>query len=244
MKSLPQLRQSIRHLLDERHPRDAMAAYFALYHPDAKTHLFTQPPEADIAAGYMAVSRTGMDLFRPLVTFRFPPQDMDGSVELIYQALLPETAVFIETSEVDEPLIRALFEIQVEEYLQVYMLDSSRFEPVINVLVMQANAVNDLPRFIVRSEAEQGAVVASAHLNWQSPYFAEIAVNTLPRYQRQGWGRSVVAAMVQYLLENGRTPLYVASATNTASINLAESVGFVDTGLRTWMLQGTLRPRL
>lgn len=244
MKTLLQLRQSIRHLLDERQPRDAMAAYFALHHPETKTHLFTYPPEAALPTGYVAVSRTGMDLFRPLVTFRFPPEDMEGSVALMYQALLPETAVFIDTPEADAPLIRALFEIQAEEHLQTFVLDPNRFEPVINVLVTRAGSANDLPRFIVRSEAEQGAVVASAHLNWQSLFFAEIAVNTLPRYQRQGWGRSVVAAMVQYLLENGRTPLYVASAANTASINLAQSVGFVETGLRSWMLQGTLRPQL
>ncbi|MBE2202089.1 MAG: GNAT family N-acetyltransferase [Anaerolinea sp.] len=243
MKTLPQLRQSIRHLLDERHPRDAMAAYFALHHPEAKTQLVTYPADAALPTGYVAVSRTGMDLFRPLLTFRLPPQDMEGSVELIYRTLLPGTAVFMDAPTADVPLIRALFEIQVEEDLQLFVLDPSRFEPVINVLVTQTDAANGLPRFAVRSEAEQGAVVASAHLNWQSPYFAEIAVNTLPRYQRQGWGRSVVAAMVQYLLANGRTPLYVAAAANAASINLAERVGFTDTGVRTWMLQGTLRPK-
>lgn len=243
MKTLPQLRQSIRPLLDEHHPRDAMAAYFAFYHPDAKTNLIVYPDAAALPTGYLAVSRTGMDLFRPLVTFRFPPQDLEGGVSLLYQALIPETAVFVDTPEADYPLIRAFFDIQVEERLHLFVLDPARFQPIINVLVTQVSSPDTLPRFVVRSEAERGDVVASAHLNWQSPHFAEIAVNTLPQYRRQGWGRSVVAAMIQHLLRNGRMPLYVAAAENTASIHLAESVGFVDTGIRTFMIQGTLRPK-
>ncbi len=85
--------------------------------------------------------------------------------------------------------------------------------------------------------------MASASLNWQSPYFAEIAVSTRPQYRRQGWGRSVVAALSGHLMEAGRVPLYVVSEENTASANLAESVGFTDTGVREQFLQASLKER-
>ena len=70
--------------------------------------------------------------------------------------------------------------------------------------------------------------------------YGEIAVMTKPEYRRQGWGQSVVSSMVQYLLENGPTPLYAVAETNEASIQLASSVGFVDSGSREYMLQAVM----
>ena len=50
-----------------------MAAYYALHHPDDKTTLVVPPTaEGQRANGYVALSRTGIDLFRPLVTMRLP----------------------------------------------------------------------------------------------------------------------------------------------------------------------------
>lgn len=239
---LAEKRRALRHLLDERDAADAMAAYYAFYHPDDKTQLFLQPPDAARAQGYVAVSRTGIDLFRPLLTMRLPLDDLNASTTLIHNTLRPGTPVIIHVPDAYGPLIHALFAVNVEEQLRVYALDRGRFEPVINVLVVQSTTPDGLPRFIIRSQTEGGQVVASAGLNWQSRYFADIAVNTDPSHRRQGWGRSVVAAMVQHLLESGRTPLYVVAAGNTASMQLAESVGFVDTGVRRFILQGTLKP--
>jgi predicted GNAT family acetyltransferase len=53
----------------------------------------------------------------------------------------------------------------------------------------------------------------------------------------------VVAAAAQYILENGRTPLYVVAEHNEASIQLAESLGFANTGAREVILEAILRPR-
>jgi RimJ/RimL family protein N-acetyltransferase len=244
MTTLAEQRQAIRHLLNENSPADAMASYFALYHPEAKTKLVLYPPEGGRATGYVARSRTGIDLFRPLVTLRLPPEDLEGSAALLYQALTPGDSVILSGPVAYEPLLRAIFDITREERLQVYALDPGRFEPMINVLVKQVASVNELPRFIIetRTEAAVSEVVASAGLNWQSPRFAEIAVNTRPSYRRRGWGRSVVAALVQKVLAGGRIPIYVAAEGNEASIRLAEGVGFVDTGAREWMIEGSLLP--
>ncbi|MCP5097189.1 MAG: hypothetical protein GY943_16705, partial [Chloroflexi bacterium] len=93
--TLARNRRAIRHLLDEQNPADAMASYFAFSHPENKTTIVTYPPNPDRAEGYVAFSRTGMDLFRPLVTLRFPVNDLRKSAALIDRAMPPGTAVIL-----------------------------------------------------------------------------------------------------------------------------------------------------
>lgn len=238
--SLAEARRAIRPLLNFHSPADAAAVYYAFHHPEQRTMLTVYPPDGR-PRGYLAQSRTGIDLFRPFVTLRLPAETAVAT-ELIYEALPPETAVFLQAPITDRPLLHALFQVQTETELRLFALDPRRFEPVINVLAARSQGPNGLPRFLIRSGADD-EVVASAHLNWQSPDFAEIAVHTTSGNRRQGWGKSVVAAMAQHLRENGRTPLYSAAANNNASIRLARSVGFVDTGADKILLQGALRPR-
>lgn len=240
--ALTQQRRAIYHLLDEANPADGMAAYFAFYHPDNRTILRPYPYAAIRADGYVALSRTGMDLFRPFVTLRLPIHNMKTSTDVVYEAIDVGTAVILNAPSRYAPLLQALFDVQTEEHLSLYRLKANQFEPIINVLVTRDTAPNGLPRFSIR-DRENGVIGASATLNWQSPSYAEIGVTTNPGYRRRGWGRSVVSAMANYLLENGRTPLYVVSQTNEASIQLAESVGFADTGVRELMIQAVLNPR-
>ncbi len=240
--TLTQQRRAIFHLLDEANPADGMAAYFAFYHPDNRTILRPYPFTAAQAKGYVALSRTGMDLFRPFVTLRLPIYDMQTSTDVIYEAIDVGTAVILNAPTSYAPLLHALFDIQTEEHLSLYQLRPSSFEPIINVLVTQDKAPNGLPRFLIR-DRDNDIVGASATLNWQSPSFAEIGVTTQPGYRRRGWGRSVVSAMANYLLENGRIPLYVVAQNNEASIQLAESVGFSDSGIRETMIHATLKLR-
>ena len=247
MTGIQDKRRAIRHLLREREPADAMAAYYALYHPDNRTTLVLPPSfDGQRADSYVALSRTGIDLFRPLVTMRLPtdrdPAATEDAAALLRQAVGPGLPVILSAPDRYLPLLRALFDIQAEERLRLYALDRNRYEPVINVLVTRGVGAGGLAHFSIRSsQTGQEEVAATASLNWQSPTFAEIAVNTRPQFRRQGWGRSVVAALCQYVLESGRTPLYVVSEENAASIQLAESVGFRDTGVREAFLQATLR---
>jgi L-amino acid N-acyltransferase YncA len=244
MSDITTNRRAIRHLLDEHSPADAAASYYAFYHPDRQTQLLPYPADADRAQGYLALSRTGLDLFRPLLTMRLPIQDMAASMEVIYQALAPGTAVILLSSAAYLPLLQALFEIHSEEHLDVLVLDRARFEPIINVLVSSSTGPNGLPRFVIRNnKSQEQEVVAASGINWQTPHFAEISVNTAAGQQRQGWGKSVAAAMVHYLLENGRTPLYAVAQQNTASQQLARSIGFTSSGVSKVMLQAVLKPR-
>lgn len=253
MNELTAARRAIRHLIRERDARDAMAAYYAFYHPDDKTTLVLEPEGIEEnpvghADGYLAISRTGIDLFRPLVTMRLPiDRDMmavQEAAHLLSRAFSPGQPVILNVPDRYRPLIEALFDIQSEENLQLYSLDPTRYEPIINVLVSRSTGPGDWPRYSISSnQSGQEEVVAWASLNWQSPYFAEIAVNTRPQHRRQGWGKSVVSAMSGYLIDSGRTPLYVVSADNQVSAQLAESIGFTDTGSRELLLQAILKMR-
>ncbi|MBK8987921.1 MAG: GNAT family N-acetyltransferase [Chloroflexi bacterium] len=237
--NLSDKRRAIRPLLSDR-PEDAVADYYAFHHPDEKTGLTLYPNEATRPTGFLTFSRTGMDLFRLLVTLRLPIADLAASAAAIHQAIEPDTAVILFGPASYGPLLHALFDVQTEEAFRLYALSPQRFEPIINVLVMQTDGPNGLPRFIVRSQST-GEVVAAAGLNWQSPRYAEISVTTDQAHRRQGLGQSVAAAMVEYVLRNGRTPLYLVNEQNTPSIHLAEQAGFRDTGFSKLLLQASLK---
>jgi hypothetical protein len=247
-------RQAIRHLLDENKPADAAAYYYAFNHSEYKTRLHIYPDGSLRASSYICLAQTGIDLFRPLVTLRLPEStsaagiDFEASLELIYGAIPEGMGVILNGPTEYSPLLNSLFEIQKEEQLKLLVLDRGRFQPIINVLVTESDSYNGLPRYIVRKSvddqsANKGDILASAGLNWQSSRFAEVFVHTKAANRRLGLGRSVAAAMVQHVLDSGRRPVYAANAENYASIQLAESIGFVDMGISKLLIEATLKPR-
>lgn len=241
--TLATARRAIRPLLDQTAAADATAVYYAFHHPESRVQLIPYPPDADQALGYIALARTGIDLFRPLLTLRLP-EAPEQAAEMFYDNLAPGTSLFIQAPASYGPLLAAFFEMQREQQLLLFRLDTSRFQPEVNVLVTRSDTPDGLPRFIVRptSGGSRGDVAASATVNWQSPRFADIAVYTEPQQRGRGWGRTVVAALVNHLLQTGRTPLYHVEPNNEASLQLARSVGFVNTLSESLWLEVTLRP--
>ena len=238
--SLSDRRSAIRHLIDPRQEADARAAYYAFDHPENRTTLVTYLPNTARARGYVCLSRTGLDLFRPLVTMRLPLTDMNASAELLYSAIPVGAPIMMSVPASHLPIVKGLFAISSETNTTVFALDRGRYAPVINVLVTSETGPNGLIRYVIRRDGE---TVASASINWQSRYFAEVGVETRADQRRQGWGRSVVAALCQHLLDQGIRPLYVSAAENRSSIQLAESVGFINTGNRLAFLEASLNPR-
>lgn len=234
-------RKAIHSILDKQNPADAIAAYYAFDHPQQKTQLLIYPKNATNAAGYLALSRTGLDLFRPLVTMRLPKSNANAAAEQLFSEIAENTPVIIYAPVSYEPLLQAFFEIQTLETLQLFTLDRSKFEPIINIHVTQSTGPNDLTRFVISTPQNNSQVSAVSGLNWQSPNFAELFVNTSPGQRRQGWGRSVLAASIQYVLDSGRSPLYVASEQNEPSKQLAQKVGFVDSHVRLIFAQAQRR---
>lgn len=239
--NLPEIRQRLRHLLDERHPGDAIESYYAFHHPDNRTQIVLEPTASDHPRGFITLAQTGFDLFRPMVTWRLPLEDLEQSTAFIYQTMTPGMPIILLTPPTYLPLVHTWFTVEREEMTNLLSLDQSRYEPVINVLVTQAESGNEWPRMVIRSP--NGTVAASAMVNWQSRYFAEIAVHTQPNYRGRGWGQSVVSTLCQYVLERGRIPLYAVNPHNAPSLNLAERVGFVDTGQQNVIIEAVLRPR-
>ena len=113
--------------------------------------------------------------------------------------------------------------------LRVYCLESKDFQHIINALVQPHTGANGLLGFVIRSK---GRTLSSARVIWQSQYFAEISVSTVPEARGRGWGRSVVAALVNELVHRRIRPIYVTTEDNPGSIRVAQTVGFVDTGAR------------
>lgn len=219
-------RSLVRRLLDDSSPEDAPTAYYALFHDPARSALYTQTNSSGQVTGFAGVFQTGIDLFRPLVTLVC--RDAATAAALLDQALTPNRPYILFAKLSQFALASASLRVGDRRILHIYQLDVRRFQPVVNVLVQSRTAPDGLPRCVIES-GEQRAV---AGINWQSPAFAEIYVQTDEAAQRRGWGLSVASAITQAVLAGGRLPIYLVEGDNEASRALAEKLGFSDTGAR------------
>jgi ribosomal protein S18 acetylase RimI-like enzyme len=230
-------RNSLRILLDARRPGDAMALYYALLHPAAKTRLWAHRSPAGRLDGFLVRAQTGQDLFRPLVTLR--AQDASSASELLQAAFpSPQAAIF----SIPEPLgLWVLPLISAEKTLQILILrlNPARMEPVMNIFVRRADSPGGLPRYEIRRDEK---LLAAAGVNWQSSDWAEIFVQTDPQVRERGYGKSVCAALCRDLLEEKKGILYAVEETNAASLRLARSLGFEDTQEREILCFGSVPP--
>ncbi len=228
------LRASLRPLLDEHSPADALAGYYVFHHPDNRTEIFVHGDEAqaDRADGFLVRARTGLDLFRPLVTYR--AQTEAAARALFREGLPPGRPVYLTVPDSLAGWANQYLTMTEIELHRVYRLDPRRYQPEINILVVTSSGADGTPRCEIRAGDGVGAV---AGVNWQSPVFAEVFVYSDAAVRGRGWGKSVVSAVVGMLLKSGRTPLYVVAESNEASIRVAEAVGFEDTGFREYVGQ-------
>ncbi|MGA2821038.1 MAG: GNAT family N-acetyltransferase [Anaerolineales bacterium] len=216
-------RDRLRTLLDEQSPRDALACYYALYHPAARTSLYVIAPPPGRPEAFLVRAQTGQDLFRPLITLRAP-----GSAPaalLLQAALAPGESGYFSLPTPLGSLLPSTLEIQQRSTLQIFMLEARSFQPVVNIFVTRSKSPDGLTRYEVR---QAGRLLAAAGLNWRSRRFAEIFVHTEPETRERGYGRSVVSGLCAELLSEGLTPLYHVEPDNEASLRLATGLGFRD----------------
>lgn len=226
----------LRHLLSPGDPADALASYYALWHDPRRTKLTLHQPVPGKVDGFCTVCQTGVDLFRPLVALRAPDE---GTVaDLLWTALEPDRPHQVIVPVTLASAVRAHLELSRSTLVQIYRLDPSRFQPVVNVLVQHVTAADSSPRFQIES---QGQVMAMSGTNWRSPTFAEVFVYVHPRGRGRGWGKSVVSACTAALLEEHMRPLYMVEESNQASAHIAQGLGYVDTGLREFVGEGRLK---
>lgn len=236
LTELNEKRRAIRPLLSPTDPADALTSYYALWHDPRRTRLILHRDSHERVDGFITVSQTGVDLFRPLVTLRVP--DDIAAAKLLHMALTPDRPCYFIVPVTLAAVVRSQIEISRSSLNRIYLLDPARFQPVINVLVQCVGAADGAPRFEIES---QGEVMAMSGTNWRSPAFAEVFVYTHPRGRGRGWGRSVVSACTTALLEEKLRPLYIVDEGNETSIRTAEAVGYVDSGLREFAGEGQLR---
>ena len=236
LTELNEKRRAIRPLLSPSDPADALTSYYALWHDPRRTQLTLHYDDQRRADGFITVSQTGVDLFRPLVTLRAPGDTV--TAELLHAALIPDRPYYFIVPVTLAAAVRGHVEISRSSLNRIYLLDPASFQPVMNVLVQRTGAADGAPRFEIES---QGEVMAMSGTNWRSPAFAEVFVYTHPRGRGRGWGRSVVSACTAALLEEKLRPLYIVDEGNEASVRTAEAVGYVDSGLREFAGEGQLK---
>jgi L-amino acid N-acyltransferase YncA len=227
LDELNERRREIRPLLSPVEPLEAVISYYALWHDPRRTELFIHRDSRHCVDGFLTVSQTGVDLFRPLVTLF--AQDSRAVGELLHNALTPERPYRLVVPLDLASEVREHLEFSRSSTNRIYRLDPSRFQAVVNVLVQRAVSADGSARYQIES---QGQLVAMSGTNWRSPAFAEVFVYVHPKGRGRGWGKSVVSACTAGLLEERLRPLYMVREGNQASITLAEGLGYVDTGAR------------
>jgi hypothetical protein len=233
--TLEEQRAALRPTLSLSDAGDALAVYYALYHDPKRTQLTLHHDADGRVYGFVAVCRTGQDLFRPLVTLRARSRPV--LTELLPPVLRPGWPYACVVPAELAVAVNATVTVRNASLNLVYVLDANRFQPVINVLVQQARGANGSPRAVIRSGER---IVAEAGLNWRSPYFAEVYVHTDPAVRGRGYGRSVVSALTALLVEEGIRPLYVVPEGHNESIQLAQGLGYMDSGAREYQCEISL----
>lgn len=213
-----------------------MAAYYALQHPPDRVSLFAYQPTQSGLRGFLAVARTGLDLFRPLA-IPFVGQEA-GLTELLRAALRPGRPVVLHLPVEQRPWAQEVVEISDVRPSELLRLDPKRHKPVVNVLVVESVSPNGWPRYEIRTA---DGSVAAAGLNWKGPRFAEIYLDIELRARGRAYGASVLSAICRRLIEEKITPLYRVGADDLAAIGEAEDLGFRPTGIQTLACHAVLR---
>ena len=232
-------RQAIAPLLRAHSAEDALAAYYALRHSELRTHIVVHRDESNTPDGFIAVCRTGFDLFQPLVVMRAPTDDI--AAWLLRNGLSPARSYHIVVPPSLGPAIEANVDVRAAETHLVFEARRSNFTPVINVLVMSSRAPDDTQgmRFVIR--AADGAVVAESGTNWRSEEFAEVFVHVEFAARGRGLGKSVASACTAYLLDGNLRPLYIVDENNAESVAIAQALGYTDTGANERAFIGSLK---
>lgn len=224
-------------LLRAHSPEDALAAYYALHHGEARTRLTIHRDERGAPDGFIANCQTGFDLFQPLVVLCAPTAEV--ATWLLREGLSPARLYHVVVPPRLAPAVEAVLDVQAAAIHLVFEARPADFRPVINVLVTSSRGPDGATRFAIH--AADGRVVAESGVNWRTDEFAEVFVHVESAARGRGLGKSVVSACVVHLFESNLRPLYTVDQNNTEALAIAESLAFVDTGAREGAFIGSLK---
>jgi hypothetical protein len=227
-----ELRQQLARLVDLRSVADAMPAYYALEHPCERTELYGYYPSPNTLSGFLTIAQTGFDLFRPVVVPFVANADALG--RLFATALKPNRPYLLYIPLDQQEFMHNEFPYKPLQVTNLLRLDPRAFNPILNVMIMKTEAASGLPRFEIRSSV-QG--FAAAGINWISSTAAEMYVEADEAGRRRGFSKSVLAALIEYLLTQNRIVLFRVADDDYDSFEDSFDLGFKPTGVRTLMAE-------
>lgn len=222
-------------LLDEGAASDAMAAYYALEHPAEKVRLFGSISRHGDPRGFLVVARTGMDLFRPLVIPFAARREI--LTALLRRALDPSQSFLISLPADQLKWIGDHAEIEEAKTSELLRLEPDAYEPVLNVLVVEAESPDGSARYEIQT-AE--GLRAAAGVNWRGRRYAEVYLDASDAARGRSLTKSVLSAMVGRLLGQRRIALYKVETQRISVKTEALNLGFRPTGHRTAIASAVL----
>lgn len=233
----PSERNRLAPLLADHAASNAMAAYYALEHPAEKVRLFGHIGGQGDPRGLLAVARTGVDLFRPLVIPFVGRRKI--LIDLLRSALEPGQTFLLSLPADQLRWLEDQVEVQEEQITELLRLEPSAYEPVLNVLVVEADSPNGTARYEIKT-AE--GMRAAAGVNWKGKHFAEVYLDASDAARGRGLTKSVLSAMIGRLLGQRRVALYKVETARISVKTEAFRLGFRPTGHRTAMVSAVLLP--
>ena len=225
-------RQRLSALLDEQSAGDAAAEYYALHHPREKTRLYTVASNQGQPKGFMAVARTGLDLFRPLLV---PFVGQSEALHALLAQVVPEIGAGILRIPAHQfPWLDDIVAVDEVTRFEILRLAADQFEPTLNVLVVESPTPDGTPRYEVRTADGE---FAAAGINWMGGRFAEVYLQASAGARRRRLTRSVMSAMLGRLLGQRRHPLHLVRDADPAARTAAFQLGFRPTGLSVAMVE-------
>ncbi|MGA9534046.1 MAG: hypothetical protein WBR18_15095 [Anaerolineales bacterium] len=230
-------RQQLASLIDPQSAADAMAAYYALEHPEDKVRLFGYASSSGDPRGFLAVAQTGLDLFRPLVVPFVATREI--LVRLLRDALRPGQPILLHLPADQLHWLDGEVEIHDEHSLELLRLEPSAYEPILNVLVVETATPSGRPRYEINNAH---GLRAAAGVNWWGSRYAEIYLAADDRARGSGLTRSVLSALVGRLLGQRIIGLYRVETNRISVKTEAFHLGFRPTGVKTALIEAVLLP--
>ena len=83
-----------------------------------------------------------------------------------------------------------------------------------------------------------GNIVAIAHTYAETDLHADIGVSTVEQWREKGFATAAASLVAQKIQAKGKVPAWSCGEDNTASLRVAQKLGFTEVGRRTYVIPG------
>ncbi len=97
---------------------------------------------------------------------------------------------------------------------------------------------------IVAAALLDGQIVARAITGGRSRHYADIAITTLEGQRGQGLATATASLVIEQVQQAGLIPVWCSGSDNTASLRVAQKLGFTEVSRRTYIIPTPLAPEL